>query len=400
MSVCVICQEGASLAIYKDKLQINRISIDESLMRRGKAAEAYNGATAKLAQKKGKREKGIFLLPQNMYSVDYAVVPSVGKAKSKEFLRAELKTRHKNCGDLAVSFSMIKSGGSNATYRLILVKKSLLGQIKSAFLKANIRIIAFVPFGVAAVEGAALLNPDIKNDSVMLLMADGKKGFLAEYVNGALIGDGSIPYGTNALSDKEALSERLFCRYEDAWFAVFNAYERAGAGVMSLIERMNDFLVGKKSVASERSSEGETQSRVKEYDSAARGMIAGNFRMFDRRIMAAERELRYGENAVKISAVYLYMPPEFGFLAALKSEEDSRIKWINLVGGEYGNINDISRLALEGTEAAFLKIKPRAFAGSRTIEPTAQSDKNSDGKTPSKKKKRNAELSAPPYFRV
>lgn len=291
MSVCVICADGASLAIYKNKVQINRISTDESLIGRGKIAEAYNGALAKLKKEKNARMNGIFLLPQNMYCVDYAVIPSVGAAGSKEFLRVKLKADHKNYDDLAVNFWRIKSERNNSTYRIILVRKSLLKEIKSAFLNIGIKITAFIPFGAAAIEGAALMRPDIKNEACILFMSDGEREILIEAENEALIGDGRFYCDAETLSGETALSE-------------------------------NDL---------------ETEK----------------FRLSERRILTAARELKYGENAVDITSVYLYLPPKCNRLAEATSAENPPIKWINLNGIDGGGKFDVNFPALDG--AAVLK---------------------------------------------
>lgn len=399
MSVCVICPEGASLFVYKKKLLVDRISMDESLLKRGDIAEAYNGALKNYKSRENLRADGVFLLPQNMYGVDYVVIPSIGKSRRDGLLRTEIKARHKNYGELAVSYCLLKTDKTSVTYRLILTRKSVLEQIRSAFFNVNIRITAFIPAGVAAIEGAALLNPDIKSGSDILFMADDNKGFLAECVNGILIGDGKIDFGTDALSDEKVTVAMPYGRSDSARRIVENAYGQIDDSAATAGE--TDFFGnGGKAYApsfSDESSENITRPAPENQSD----FVTENFRLFERRILMAARELKYGENAINITKIYLYMPPRFDFLAERMSMENPSYKWINVNGKEYGEISDISELMIDGAETEFLKIRPlSALRRKLAAEPITPPVENNRAARSGKVKKSEAELSTLPYFRV
>jgi len=402
MSVYVICPEETSLAIYSGQTLINRIPIEESLIKRGEIAEAYSGAVAKAVTVKKERESGAFLLPQGMYGVDYISLPLVGKSRHEGLLRIELKARHKICGDITAIYYPVRTEKTSVTYCVIMSRKSLLERISAAFAGVNIRITAFVPAGIAAIEGAALISPEIKTDANILFMSEEKRSYIIEIENGRLSGDGKIPYGTEALSDEAVLTESSLYSSSAARKLVITAQKKA----KSAASEINDMSFGEE-------KEGNPDDIVGSFSdflntpapNAPHEFITENFRLFERRILAAARELEYGEAAIKINSVYLYLPARYAFIAEDLNKTSPTIKWINLAD-KYGEAR-INRLLSDGISAMFSTLKPPSAGAAESrlsIFKKRALKEAPDAKEPPQKntplKKNDPALSAMPYFKI
>jgi len=234
MNVYVICQEdgGASLSFYSGKNCLKKLAVDAALIKRGEYAEAY--AEAFRRSPVDKRLRAIYIMPQNMYGIDYVTVPSISKSRHLGLIRTELKTQYKNFNEMIFNCFPVRTEKTGSRYCLLMANKILLEQIRDVFSANRVDVAAFIPSGVAAIEGAGLLNSGIKKTQSLLFLADGKKGFIAECGRSGLLGDQTIPYGTNALSTEKVIPERLLYNPDSAQLLVINAKERAKATKLTM----------------------------------------------------------------------------------------------------------------------------------------------------------------------
>ena len=96
-------------------------------------------------------------------------------------------------------------------------------------------LVVMTAIGVsAATDGAAVLNPKLKNASYMLLDIKENSARIVFVVKGKTMGAYNLPFGYAVLSDSTVIPEDLLFDYPTADLAVLNAKERAKAKALTV----------------------------------------------------------------------------------------------------------------------------------------------------------------------
>lgn len=364
--------------------EVKTFPIDTAMLNRGEIASALQSSLAALPQYSVPRSAA-FILPHTLYGVDFVSLPNMKKAQLGESFKTELRSMHKNYDALSFQSAEIYAGKTSVTFRVAFARSELLNELRACFLKVNIKIEKFLPYGSALLEGAMQLGALRKNPCLVLDIGE-RYAYIAAYGKDTLLGGAEIPFGVEALSSTRVIPERLLSHQDSAELLVINAKERAKSmkltmainleeeGYMDgappeeaqpapeqatqpLAEEVAETVVAETAVAAtdeDKEEFDDEEAEIPEKDlplavktlkktirqlpkfmrreepTTAEGYIAENFRLFEKRVLLIAREMSLNEYFPKIETIYVSMPEEFSFLIDKMNESNPSFKWAYL----------------------------------------------------------------------
>lgn len=361
--------------------QVRDLPVDVSMLARGEIGSALEHAVAGT----GKYQtpvSAVFILPHNLYGVDFVTLPAIKKVKAESF-KTELRSMYKNFDALTFLTSDLYTGKSSVTSRVVFVQKQVLESIRNSFQKINVTVDRFLPFGAAVLEGAAKLNSGVRKAPCFVLDMEEKYSYLAAYGKETLIGGMEIPFGVEALSDVRVMSERMLYQHDSAELLVINARERAKSTKLTMAINLEEAKIDDSVLSDEdeipenpelpdltrvgeeqppadasendefddeedgEDKPGQTQlpsiktlrkSLVRqlpkfmqrEVPTTPEGFVTENFRLFEKRILLLARDMALTEYYPRPEAVFLSMPQRYAFLAEEMNKANPAMKWSHL----------------------------------------------------------------------
>lgn len=359
---------------------VKNLPIDTAMLSRGEIALALNSALAALPKYSALRSAA-FILPHTTYGVDFVSLPNIKKAQLGESFKTELRSMHKNYEALSFQSAEIYAGKTSVTYRVAFARSELLNEIRACFLKINIKIEKFVPYGAALLDGAMKLGAARKNPCLVLDIGE-KYAYIAAYGKDTLLGGAEIPFGVEALSSTRVMPERLLSHHDSAELLVINSKERAKSMKLTMaINLEEEYIDGTppaeepapvqetteplaEQVAETAAAEARSEEDKDEFDdeeaeiaekdlppavktlkktirqlpkfmrreepTTAEGYVLENFRLFEKRVLLIAREMSLNEYFPRIETVYVSLPQEFSFLIEKMNESNPSFKWAYL----------------------------------------------------------------------
>ncbi len=306
-----------------------------------------------------------FVLPHQMYGVDFMTLPNIKSRQLEDAYKAKLRSMFKNYEDLEFQKQIIQSG-KTITFRVMFVRRVILDECKDGFARLNINIARFIPEGVAVQEQAAKLDASVKRGSSILLNIGDQESFMCAYNGEVMYGGLPIPFGVRALADNRLMYEKALAHTESAELIVINAKERAKATKLTMAidleEEIDDSVPSEdetiekdparpdltkagtdatNAAAPEAPEEEEEEVKTlrksavrvlpkfmrREEPTTREGYVLENFRMFEKRILMLARELSLGEYFAKIENVYVVLPKGYEFVIESMKVENPGLKW-------------------------------------------------------------------------
>ncbi len=348
---------------------VTDLAVDKSEI----ARSSFSSALEEARVIGGKSVAGLsvdFILPHNMYGVDFITLPGMKRFQLEEAFKTELRSMYKNYKDIIFKKAEI-SGGKTITYRTLFVRKTLINEIKESFAKLGVTIERFIPEGIALYEGAVNNNSFVKKAPCVVLNMGEDQSYMAAYAGETFLGGIPIPLGYKALSDSRVVSERQFISRDASELLVINAKERAKATKLTMAidleEEIDETLPDEDEVIApnpelpdltvagtddELSSEDQSAPEDDEEDlppaiktlrkkairnlpkfmrreepTTSEGYVIENFRLFEKRVLMLIRDMSLYEYYPKIENIFLALPNEYEFLLDAMRNENPNFKW-------------------------------------------------------------------------
>lgn len=375
-AVVRLLPEKALIRIFADG-NTTEIPVDAAMLNRGEIATAVGNSLSGV-QKFPEPLSAVFVLPHNLYGVDYISLPTMKKARLDDSFKTELRAMYKNYDALSFQSMDIFSGKSSVTYRVIFARRDLLDSLKSCFSAINVQIGRFLPYGAAVLEGASKLNPAVRKTACLVLDIGEKYSYISACGRETLLGGMEIPFGAEALSDARVMPERVLYQHDSAELLVINARERAKSTKLTMAINLEDEYIDDSvlndedeiapdpvpsditHVGEEHTSDADLQydddaddaepmeenagiaavktlrkSAVRQLPKFMRreepttrdGYILENFRLFERRVLLTAREMSLNDYFPRVETVYLSMPDRFAFVADEMNRDNPALKW-------------------------------------------------------------------------
>lgn len=387
-TVIRLCPQQGTLCICEGQ-EVQRLPVDTAMLNRGEIALALDHALSQLPQSATVRS-AIFILAPSAYGVDYLTLPNMKKAQLEESFKTEMRSMYKNYEGLTIRSTEVNVGKTSSTYRVAFARTTLLNEIKSCFLRANIKIVKFVPYGVALLEGAERLNASRKSPYLLLDIGN-NSSYIAACGKDTLLGGLELPFGADALSSTHVLSERVLWHRDSAELLVINARERAKSIKLTMAinleaEKIDDSVPNASEESATTQAEANKEATTtttttetaaadkddfdeeedvpekdlsptvktlkrtfkqlpkfmrREEPTTAEGYIQENFRLFEKRVLLTARDMALNEYLPNIETIYLSMPSEFAFLAEKMNELNPTYKWVYLDKSE-AHVDDLA----------------------------------------------------------
>ena len=293
---------------------------------------------------RGKKSgKAVLLLPDSVFFTDTIVVPSVQKAISAS-VDLTIETLYKNASELKINTAPLFQDKNTSTYSLVGVRKELLLKTIGALGEGGVSVAGVTFYSNAVVNGAAAVNPKLKNASYLLMDVKEKATGFSLVVGGKTLGFYNIPFGYRILSDSELNFEPDLFDHTATELLVLNAKERAKRKRLTVLDETEE--EGEEVDADKK--EGKKGSKLpksllRPAPTDADGFVYENFRVLAKwaiEVIVGNQELLSG---VDLKNVYVNLPEKYSAVFdKLSSEnENSKYTFLKLNGAEERVLNNL-----------------------------------------------------------
>lgn len=189
-------------------------------------------------------QKITVVLPDNAVLTDAVRIPTMkGLFQTKKMLDVTLGGLYRNYSELRVSSYVAAQNRQYSTFAISAVQKHIISSIYAACSENKLLVETLTYASCAAVGGATLLNPKLKNGSYLFLDIKDVYSRFVFVANGKPVGYYALPFGLEFLRKPKVVGEDMLFDHSYAELTVLNASERARSKkltVMSLGEEYTD----------------------------------------------------------------------------------------------------------------------------------------------------------------
>lgn len=299
-------------------------------------------------------QKCALLLPNRVFMFDTINVPSIKKQAMANSLTLSISSLYKNNKDLKFNNYALAQNKQYATYGIIGIRKEILIKVKKACEDAGAGIQEITLTANALANSAFVLNPDLKNDSFLLLDVKEDSANYAYIIKGKMVGYYHLPFGYNMLYKSRLAAEDLLFDHATGELLVLNAKEKAKARQLTTMDQTStlgtagtEFDEDDEEMNNNEQLEVSFENRGNQYKKVARKLpkfmlretpktkeeyVYENFRIF----MKWSQDLLIN-NPILTSIglpkqVYVNMPREYDFVYEMaNNSEESKITYLPLV---------------------------------------------------------------------
>ena len=168
------------------------------------------------------------ILPDNVIVTDTIRVPTMRRfAQMESTLGATLGGLYKNFSDLSVTFCPIQQNKQHTTFAITAAQKNIISSIYAACSENHYIVDTMTFTSSAAVAGAAMINPKLKNETYVLLDIKDIYSRFVFVINGKPVGSYELPFGLEFLTKPKVTQEDMLFDHSYAELMVLNAKEKA-----------------------------------------------------------------------------------------------------------------------------------------------------------------------------
>ncbi len=187
------------------------------------------------------------VLPDKAVMTDTIRIPTMkGFGQTKKTLDVTLGGLYRNYKDLHVVSHVAEQNKQYSTFAIAAVQKNIISSIYAACSENKLLVDTLTYASSAAVSGAVLLNPKLKNASYLFLDIKDVYSRFAFVANGKTVGYYVLPFGLEFLRKPKVISEDMLFDHSYAELTVLNAREKAKSKkltIMALGEEFADAIV-------------------------------------------------------------------------------------------------------------------------------------------------------------
>ena len=173
------------------------------------------------------------ILPDTAVLTDSVTVPTIAKRTIENSVDVTLSNLYRNAVNIKFNRFVLSQNKDTTTYSIVGVRRELLARITKTFEKNQVGISNITFASNAAVDGAFILNPKLKNSTFVLLDIKDTSSKIIFVIKGKTIGFYNLPFGRNALYKTRVAAEDLLFDHSVAELVVLNANELAKAKALT-----------------------------------------------------------------------------------------------------------------------------------------------------------------------
>lgn len=182
------------------------------------------------------------ILPDNAVLTDTVRIPTMkGLGQTKKTLDITLGGLYRNYNDLRVVSHVADQNKQYSTYAIAAVQKHIVSSIFAACSENKLLVDTLTYASNAAVGGAVLLNPKLKNASYLFLDVKDVYSRFVFVANGKAVGYYTLPFGLEFLRKPKVTQEDMLFDHSYAELAVLNAREKAKSKKLTVMALGEDF---------------------------------------------------------------------------------------------------------------------------------------------------------------
>lgn len=168
------------------------------------------------------------VLPDSAIITDTVRVPTMrGFGQTQKALETVLSGLYRNYSELYVIAQIAEQNKQYTTFSVAAVQKNIISNIYAACSENRLHADTLTYSAGAAVGGALLINPKLKNASYLFLDIKDVYSRFVFVANGRTVGSYSLPFGLEFLKKNKITQEDMLFDHSYAELTVINAKEKA-----------------------------------------------------------------------------------------------------------------------------------------------------------------------------
>ena len=176
------------------------------------------------------------VLPDCVVLTDTVKIPTMkGSGQTQKMLDVTLGGLYRNYSDLSVIASLADQNKQYSTFSIAAVQKRIVSSIYAACSENKFLVETLTYASSAAVGGATVLNPKLKNASYLFLDIKDVYSRFVFVINGRTSGYYTLPFGLEFLKNHKVIQEDMLFDHSVAELAVLNAKEKAKAKKLTVL---------------------------------------------------------------------------------------------------------------------------------------------------------------------
>ena len=187
-------------------------------------------------------QKVSLVLPDCVFLTDSVNIPVLNKRAMETSLSVSLANLYSNSAEIKFNHQLSAQNKQFATYSIIGVRRDILARLRDVCSKNQISISNITYSSNAAVNGAFIVNPRLKNDSFVLLDIKDNSSKIIFVVKGKTMGYYTLPFGSSMLYKTRVAAEDMLFDHSPADLLVLNAKEKAKAKALTLSDEKPNVL--------------------------------------------------------------------------------------------------------------------------------------------------------------
>jgi hypothetical protein len=164
-----------------------------------------------------------------------------GAGKTKKALDVTLQGLYRNYNDLHIVSHIAEQNKQYSTFAIAAVQKNIISSIYAACAENKLLVDTLTYASSAAVGGAVLLDPKLKNTSYLFLDIKDVYSRFAFVANGKTVGYYTLPFGLEFLREPKITQEDMLFDHSYAELTVLNAREKAKSKKLTVMAFGEEF---------------------------------------------------------------------------------------------------------------------------------------------------------------
>ena len=181
------------------------------------------------------------ILPDNAVLTDTVRIPTMrGVGQTKKMLEVTLRGLYRNYADLHIISHVAEQNKQYTTFTVAAVQKRIVTSIYAACAENKLLVDTLTYASSAAVCGATLVDPTLKNASFLFLDIKDVYSRFVFVTKGKTVGSYTLPFGLEFLRRPKVIQEDMLFDHSYAELTVLNAKERARSKKLTIMAQEED----------------------------------------------------------------------------------------------------------------------------------------------------------------
>ena len=186
------------------------------------------------------------ILPDSAVLMDSIKIPTMkGNAQTQKMLDVTLGGLYRNYRDLHIVAQMADKNKQYSTVSISAVQNRIVSEIYAAASENKLLVDTLSFESAAAVAGAAMINPKLKNATYLFLDIKDIYSRFAFVVGGKVLGCYTLPFGLEFLRSPRVVGEDMLFDHSLAELTVLNARERAKSKKLTVMAPVKEIASDK-----------------------------------------------------------------------------------------------------------------------------------------------------------